>query len=1618
MLRNQPMGTEDALRAWRRLLMGLHKMWALMVRWHQLDYVRKEFMHRSPALMGYVQAMQAAGTSSSSTSSMASGTSQRTTTARYPTAIPDCPHPAAATRRTGNAHGRFMECAECGLVKKALEKDYEIPLSGARVPVFARLHGYRTAPGGKIHKFKLLPREEAYYGSLDACYSHSSLRALAASTIEEVTQRKKPQAKAKAQAQRPSDGGCRGGLVDDGTLKPLSSGIQRRLKHNARRALALSRVSRGAVQTHLSSASWPRRTFRYDILEVFGGTSMVSLRAGRNWGLRVLQPIDIRYGVDLRRRQCRRWLLKMLGVWNPRLVLVEYPCTPWSILQRNVNYRDRPEELRARQEADRPFLKLCRDIFESQVKRGAHAICENPAAADSHREPEIMSLREAHFETTSCLCQFGMTGKQGLPMLKRVRFIATHEIFVQHLDRQCDYTHQHELVEGRNTSTSAAYPAGLADAICKALIEVKELEDYGQKHDWDPYTPRKAHYVDIIREEDQWLPILELAKEQLARKVQPSVFVDPHTELYRKVQELVPWQIANIQVSHLPKAKRVRPGLERCHRASILQLNDDHLVIETEYLPEAQAPRERFVTPVRYAIFVLGYAPGDPQDPSPAAAQPIQPYMEEQPHEVVSDPYAEALQQEGLVRQDFAGECWFVGPPLTAQQKKLAPSLVRMHRNLGHPRQPDFTRALAQQDRLDPEVLALSRRLRCATCERTRRPLPPRPTSLRSTPAFNTKLALDLVYLHDSEGGKFQYLHIVDPAGGFNVFTLLRTREPLEALEKFTDCWASWAGYPQAMRLDRDGAFGAEFWDKLTNAGVELEYIPAEAHWQAGDVEAYNRAFQTVGSKLIDEHSLVGELDMKMLGALVGSALNSKVRMSGASPNQWVCGKDPAVPGDLLNMDGNLENLQGMSQDAELRRRAQVRAKADAYLSEYRVDEALRRAVSRQGRPPRQRYEPGELVAFWRNVKRRKGKLVQPGWFRGTVIGPHKGSEEGQQSNYWISSNGRCVLVSLEQLRPALGTELWPIQELDLQYIEDNMLEEYHDERGDAPLPTDYADEPLESIVVPVYDPGAVDLPPAHGAATSSAPTDVTQLSPTATRAPGTPVAGLFPLAGDRRSADGDQNLPDAKRARLDTEGSATSDVELAQEEEQVVSYERPPHESVSAPTEQISTVLEAALHSDKWRLTDDLNWLVRQHRKPRRSLFSPHEVSSAPVATGHIGTERQTVVYYTQSYEADNSNGTDVDKHYVKDTWDSDVISRDLRHEWVGETWFRLSHATRKEAKALEKEIPFHLIPEEEREAYAAALSKEWGTWMKYGAVKVLSTEASRAVEERVDRRRILDTRVCYRNKNAAYPWMPPKHKARIVCRGDRDPDLTTLRRDAPTMSRTGLMMILCIAGCMPDWFLFNADITGAFLQGDQSMASRKEALYVRPPREGLPGLQRGQLLLVVRGIFGLANSPRLFWRHLRDALIKLGFRQSTLDRAVFSFYRDQKLILVLGCHVDDLIGTGVPGLADDVLKQLKETFDFGAWADSREEEVLEYGGKQVRKLPDGTVTLTQEKFIRATEASSIPRWRSATPNAALLPSELTELRSVGGCLHLWSVRLDRTWQQALLCTCRESER
>ena len=115
------------------------------------------------------------------------------------------------------------------------------------------------------------------------------------------------------------------------------------------------------------------------------------------------------------------------------------------------------------------------------------------------------------------------------------------------------------------------------------------------------------------------------------------------------------------------------------------------------------------------------------------------------------------------------------------------------------------------------------------------------------------------------------------------------------------------------------------------------------------------------------------------------------------------------------------------SADEELQNRIAVRASADKALIEWRTSEAIRRSVLRATRGTPESYDLGERVAFWRDQRVRKGKMVAPRYVVGNVLNQDRGD------NIFISSGGNCISVAKEQLRKAYGTELWIPEDDDIR---------------------------------------------------------------------------------------------------------------------------------------------------------------------------------------------------------------------------------------------------------------------------------------------------------------------------------------------------------------------------------------------------------------------------------------------------------------------------------------------------------------------------------------------------------------------------------------------------------
>ena len=297
-------------------------------------------------------------------------------------------------------------------------------------------------------------------------------------------------------------------------------------------------------------------------------------------------------------------------------------------------------------------------------------------------------------------------------------------------------------------------------------------------------------------------------------------------------------------------------------------------------------------------------------------------------------------------------------------------------------------------------------------------------------------------------------------------------------------------------------------------------------------------------------------------------------------------------------------------------------------------------------------------------------------------------------------------------------------------------------------------------------------------------------------------------------------------------------------------------------------------------------------------------------------------------------------------------------------------------EMKQLDKEVKWDEIPEEEKEAYKEAEKKQWDEHLHYEAVRPLTKEESLEVEKTVPKNRILTARFAYRDKNVAKRRLdssiPLKAKARLCVGGHQDPDLRagTLLTEAPTASKMSFTALLAMAG-MHGWKLAAGDVEAAFLNGNEA----RRNLYFRQPARGLPGLERDVLVEVVKGVFGLSTSPRLWWEKLSKALLDLKINidgddlrlvQHDLDACLF-ILRDRGDLPcgALITHVDDILIAAMPNELKALQQALSAIFPISDW----EEDAFDYIGSQVEQR-DGKVMISQESYVDSRlETIEIPK-------------------------------------------------
>ena len=157
------------------------------------------------------------------------------------------------------------------------------------------------------------------------------------------------------------------------------------------------------------------------------------------------------------------------------------------------------------------------------------------------------------------------------------------------------------------------------------------------------------------------------------------------------------------------------------------------------------------------------------------------------------------------------------------------------------------------------------------------------------------------------------------------------------------------------------------------------------------------------------------------------------------------------------------------------------------------------------------------------------------------------------------------------------------------------------------------------------------------------------------------------------------------------------------------------------------------------------------------------------------------------------------------------------------------------------------------------------------------------------------------------------------------------------------------------------------------------EDPFFFEPPSRGLPGIEKGALIEIVKGVFGLPDSPRGWWKELRDTLEGDSWTSLKLDPAFFCL-RDFSghLIEMIIVHVDDmLLATKNSHQAASHISRFHFKYEIKA---AKRATTMEVSCSVESDMKPGglSLRLDQTEFVKARyEPASMPRARARQEGA-----------------------------------------
>ena len=870
--------------------------------------------------------------------------------------------------------------------------------------------------------------------------------------------------------------------------------------------------------------------------------------------------------------------------------------------------------------------------------------------------------------------------------------------------------------------------------------------------------------------------------------------------------------------------------------------------------------------------------------------------------EVHEDTVPDRLWPEVLAVTEKVGE---------QSDEELKVVLLKAHKNLGHPATHDLVRIL-QNAQASDRAIALARTLECPVCISQSKPKAALPAQPQRVSEFNRQIGIDVKHLTGwRPNQKIKALNIVDTASGLQrmiPFTSPETSKLLWSL--LQEHWISWAGPPKEIVLDPSATnLGEPLIVPLEHRGIHVRQIAAGAHFQLGKVESHGGWFNRVLEKILTEFPPSNHEDW-LECVSHAHVKNSMLQHHGVTPHQFVFGRNPDVPEDLLNEPQRVVSATAALTDEAIDRANKIRLSAREAVIRLQDDRSLRLALAARPRVVEE-FKPGDMVAYWRNQKWVQGKLMLGGKWYGTAIVLGKVGR-----NYVLAHRKQVLRAAPEQVRSATTEETTLLKTMDVELLGIKDLIE-----GDAFKSQQFHDLTSQSYpsVANTNTGEPTCLEPTESERTHDAPAARASL-----HVPDSPVPPLVqqqpavpePAVGDVPTVP-ESLVPEPERnsTELSDQASPSSEVSSTYGPMRKVRGKngpdalwRPPsmkqEDFVSIMQEVAPQLISDLLHQEHSGVADS-SMSASSHSGKRN-----HEQGDSSPSEEPATSKQRTASPSTETMSVEWLDTCDTAEV---------LIAEYLKHKAA-------------------KEIPHSNNLPEVQKKVDQGKRLEWETMVnKPGVVKVhYGKHAQKIREEQAHRfigSRFVLTRKAMEEGQVVKPDDPTTYtvKGRWCLQGHLDPDLQQKAEEgklqSPTLSQLSRMVLMQVIASH-GWDLELGDIKSAFLEAGL-LDDKYRPLYAKQPPGGIPGLPESAVIEVLGNIYGQNDAPAAWFGTFKQAAIDAGWIQSSFDSCLFTLRSKQSnsLIGVLGVHVDDTALGGAGPEFRLAVEKLRARFPYRKW-------------------------------------------------------------------------------------------